>query len=488
LLPVRNLIAWARLSIAMPPLHRRRVIIIGGGASGALAACHLLRDPATNLHVTLIEKRPDIGHGIAYGTANPNHILNVRASNMSAFADEPNHFWRWLSDNSTRQCIPCPEPFGFVARSLYGRYLASLVEPLRAKRGRGQLDIVVGECVHIADSSCGVSISLADGAQLTSDVVVLATGHEAPAADCSSCYAHPWMAPSDSGISKNAPVLILGTGLTMVDYVLSLVHAGHTGTIFAISRRGLLPQVHRRVEPIRIEAAAVPFGADATIALRWLRVLVDQIEAGGGDWQSVVDGIRPFTQTLWQKLPPAGKRRFLEHARVWWDVHRHRMAPEVDAQIKSVIADGQLTIVAGKACTVAREGSQTRIEYRRRGTNATETLRVAKIVKCTGIVTNPLETANKALRSLFDQRLARADPLHIGIDVAQSCAIVDQSGRPSERLFAVGPVTRAAFWEIVAIPDIRIQCAQLAERILRQLNATDRPLPMGRHDWRPSCP
>jgi uncharacterized NAD(P)/FAD-binding protein YdhS len=92
-------------------------------------------------------------------------------------------------------------------------------------------------------------------------------------------------------------------------------------------------------------------------------------------------------------------------------------------------------------------------------------MQVARIVECIGIVKNPLHTTNPAVRSLLDQGLARIDPLQIGIDVTAGCALVDRFGVPSERLFAIGPLTRAAFWEVIAVPDIRSQCAELAIRL-----------------------
>jgi uncharacterized NAD(P)/FAD-binding protein YdhS len=107
------------------------------------------------------------------------------------------------------------------------------------------------------------------------------------------------------------------------------------------------------------------------------------------------------------------------------------------------------------------------VTLRRRGREDAEIISVRKIVECKGIVTNPLETSNPAMQSLFDQGLARPDPLHIGIDVNTGCALLDRAGVPSLRIFAVGPLTRAAFWEIVAVPDIRVQCAALAARLLQ---------------------
>jgi uncharacterized NAD(P)/FAD-binding protein YdhS len=437
------------------------IIIIGGGASAVLLACQLLRDSASAFQVTIIERRAEVGRGIAYHTANPDHVLNVRASNMSALPDQPDHFWRWLCARSARD--GAMDPYCFVPRQIYGDYIASLIGPLLAS---GRLSIVRGECIAASESPSGVAVALADGTCLTGDVAVLATGHEA-SSNCSGCYADPWSTPSAVGIEKDASLLILGTGLTMVDYVLSLLLDGHRGPIVAMSRRGLLPAAHRRTEPVRVEAAAVPFGTSFNQLFRWFRRRVRSHVAGGGDWRDIVDAIRPHTQRLWRELPLESKRRFLEHARAWWDVHRHRTAPAVAERIQQAIASGRLTVMAAKIMNVEQTAAGALVDYRRRGEADAECMQVAKIIDCTGIIKNPMQTTNRVLHSLFDQGLARVDPLRIGIDVSPDCAIVDRYGTPSKRLFAVGPLTRSAFWEIIAVPDIRNQCAELAARLTR---------------------
>jgi uncharacterized NAD(P)/FAD-binding protein YdhS len=247
--------------------------------------------------------------------------------------------------------------------------------------------------------------------------------------------------------------------------VLSLLRHGHTGPIVAMSRRGLMPKAHRRVPPLSIDEQQIPFGASASQLLRWLRHLVRSHSAQGGNWRSVVDGLRPFTQRLWRELPIDSRRRFLEHARAWWDVHRHRMAPEVEFTISKAVTDLRLILIAAKIVDISPNSAGATIRYRRRGQFGIESLQVDAIVDCTGIAKNPAATGNPAVRSLLDQGSARIDPLHMGIDVASDCAVVNRRGLPSQRLFAVGPLTRAAFWEIVAIPDIRNQCVRLAERL-----------------------
>jgi uncharacterized NAD(P)/FAD-binding protein YdhS len=449
----------------MPPFPERHAIIVGGGASGVLLAYQLLQHPESDFRVTLIEKRSEVGRGLAYHTGNSEHLLNVRAANMSALPDDPDHFWRWLSTRADNLQL-CPDPYCFVPRRLYGDYIASLIEPFASSgQGRRRLTIVRGECVAVSEGYDDVTVSLADGSRLVGELAILATGHDAATAR-SAWHADPWISPSIPGFSKDAAVLILGTGLTMADYVLTLLREGHRGPIVAISRRGLMAKGHRRTAPLSFAEADVPFGASASTLLRWFRARIAAHAADGGDWRSVIDAVRPFSHRLWRELPLRSKRSFLEHARAWWDVHRHRMAPEVEARIARAIADGQLRLKAAKLVGIDGGAGCARVRYRRRGRSEIERLEVGAIVDCTGIVRDPRASANPALRSLFDQGLARPDPLHIGIEIASDCAVVRADGAPSQRLFAIGPLTRAAFWEIIAIPDIRNQCTALASELL----------------------
>lgn len=440
----------------------RHAIIIGGGASGVLLAYQLLQNPEFGFRVTLIERRPEIGRGPAYHTSNPEHVLNVRAANMSALPDDSDHFWRWLSNRAEGPL--CPDPFCFVPRRAYGDYLASLTTPFTSSEsGSPRLTIVHGQCVDVVEGPAGVTVTLADGSSHTGDVAVLATGNESPVAKF-PCDVDPWALPS-TVVDKDTTVLILGTGLTMIDYVLSLLRHGHRGRIIAMSRRGLLAKAHRRTDPTRIDENDIPFGASASRLLRWLRERIDAHMAAGGDWRSVIDAVRPYTQRLWHELPLASRRRFLEHARAWWDVHRHRTAPEVEMRLTHALAAERLSLMAAKVAGIEPNAAGALVRYRQRGRQNIASLQVGLIVDCTGIVKDPRATGNPVIQRLFEQGLARTDALHIGIDIADDCAVINRNGIASRRLFAVGPLTRAAFWEIVAIPDIRNQCAELAARL-----------------------
>lgn len=450
----------------MSGLPGKRIIIVGGGASGVLMACHLLRDRQDDCVVTLIERRETIGPGLAFSTDRSEHLLNVRAANMSAFSDDPLHFWRWLVEQGAEQSGLCPDPYCFVPRPVYGRYIASLIGDAAAGLARrDRLQIVHGECRSVEERPNGVAVTLADGTIYLGQVVILATGNDAYDWGQVGRYRSPWREGPTNGKSSPLPILILGTGLSMADYVLSLLQQGYAKPIYALSRRGLLPQEHRDVPPLQISKEDVPFGVGAKALLHWFRRVLAQHLHGGGDWRSVVDGIRPYSQEIWWKLSTTAKGRLLEHARAYWDVHRHRMAPQIGARLQTLTASGQLRILAGKIVAVDGHERGADVTYRLRGRSTSETLPVEGIVDCRGIVADPTRSENPVIASVLAQGLARTDALRIGIDVSINCAVLDVAGSPSRRLFAIGPLTRASFWETIAIPDIRNQCATLARHV-----------------------
>lgn len=450
-----------------------RVVIVGGGASGAILAAHILRLPGRPLGVTIVEERPEVGRGIAYGTNEPGHILNTRAASMSAFQDDPEHFWRWLLTSGLGLDVRCADPFCFVPRPFYAQYLKALLEPWLGKPGDAALSIVQGRCVGLRQAGSGVAAELADGTSLLGQAAVLATGHDLADYNTRGPYVHPWTTPVASDLAPDDPVLILGTGLSMVDTVIELVDGGHRGRITALSRRGLLPRVHRRNVPMRIDAADVPFGADIAYLLRWFRRTAAWTATQGGDWRDVVDGVRPHTAKLWESLSVEMRRRFLRHARTWWEVHRHRMPPESEERLRAAVAKGRLEILAARFVDCDTVEGGIRVRYRRRGTYEIETISVAKVVDCTGILREPSVGGAGIVPSLLEAGAARPDPCRIGIEVDESCAVIDAAGRAAPRLFAVGPVTRARFWEITAVPDIRVQCAALADTLARRLNGQE---------------
>ena len=445
------------------------VTIIGGGASGVLLAAHLLRDPDADVRVTLVERSGQIGLGLAYSTNQPDHKLNVPARNMSAFADDPEHFWRWLQGSD----FPAANgSWVFAPRRRYGAYLEHVLREAAESRP-GRLLVVSDEAVAVRETANGVETQLSSGKSLVSVNSVLALGHETQQSRGRG-IAVRLGSQEDTPLPPHAPVMILGSGLSMVDAWLSLANSGHRGAITVVSRNSLVPRKHKDVPPIRIDEADIPFGAPIPKFLRWFRDLVRQTEAANGDWRSVVDGLRPYNQRVWQSWSIPARRQFLRHLRPWWNVHRHRLPPELHDRLSSAIADGQIRLVAAEFQGVERVGEEVRVQLRRRGAAAQETLDIARIYDCGGVSLDVRSSSNPVIQDLVASGRGRSDPLHIGLDVDAHCAVLDRDGKSSERLLAMGPLTRGQFFEIEAVPDIRLQAARLAERILAGGNSPQR--------------
>jgi uncharacterized NAD(P)/FAD-binding protein YdhS len=441
---------------------RKTIAIIGGGASGVILAAHLMKASGGTARVSLIERDPHVGRGLAYATDLPDHRLNVAADRMSVFPAEPLHFQSWYQEHCARTQLA---PLRFAPRRDYARYLEDVFDAAAASAvGTGGLVHLHAECTSIVQLGTGLELRLSNGTSLAAQVAVLATGHDPEP--------HPDRAFASAGtpvptFDPDQRVVILGSGLSMIDALLTLQARGHRGEIVAVSRRGLLPLPHgEQRNPIKLDRADIPFGTELSYFVRWFSDLIEEREDAGGNWRDVIDGIRPFNQQIWRDWPESAKRRFLSHAKAWWDVHRHRIAPDIHARAQTAIDKGQLRLIAGKVTDVAaRQDGKVDLVVRRRHSKDLDPLDDVRVLDCTGIVRDPATGSNTLTSSLISTGLARPDTLRIGLDVTAGCALINARGEASERLYAVGPLTRGTFFEIDAVPDIREQCRALAERL-----------------------
>jgi uncharacterized NAD(P)/FAD-binding protein YdhS len=149
------------------------------------------------------------------------------------------------------------------------------------------------------------------------------------------------------------------------------------------------------------------------------------------------------------------------------------MAAQVETQISTLRGAGRLEVVAGKIVNAEMAAGDIVINIRRRGRNQVETCRFAWVIDCTGLSGHPDSSQNPLIRALLARGAARSDPLGIGLDINEDYALVDRSSKRSRRVLALGPLTRAAFWESTAIPDIRVQCGHVAQRVATLLKSHD---------------
>ena len=429
------------------------VAIVGGGFSGTMVAAQLARKGIESI---LFEGGCRVGRGIAYSTAEPAHVLNVCAESMSAWVDDPDHFARWFETQGG-------EASDFAQRRLFGRYLDAVFGEAKAT---GKVRLVEQKAIAAVPNGDGWAVELADCEKLAAAAVVLATGNQPPdplpMSGSSRFIGNPWSAEAhdaiDDAAATDADVLIIGTGLTMIDTVLSLYAAGHQGRIVALSRRGQLPHAHADHIPAPVELDEVPLGSALNL-LRWLRKRSGQV-----GWRAAIDALRPHSHAVWQALPLEEQRRFMRHARPWWDVRRHRIAPEVSQRLHDLIAAGRLRIVAGRLAEVREDGDTLDVRISRRGGEREMRLSVGYAFNSTGPLHAMGRTRDPMLRQMLDDQLIRPDALGVGLDVDERSRVAG-----SERAWAMGPLTKGRYWEIIAVPDISGQAAAVADDIAMEL-------------------
>jgi uncharacterized NAD(P)/FAD-binding protein YdhS len=456
------------------------VAIVGAGFTGSALAIQLLQRFPHGSRVLLVGAPRSIGRGVAYGTRFEQHLLNVRADRMSVLPDDPAHFVRWLQRRTIGESAQVKDAAGqYASRRQYGRYVQETLEQTMARCRSGvRCDLSEGTVVELTQDRAGFVVRAASGERWSARVVALCLGHGPPdfpvksdvvGGDASeSIIADPWSDDRMNAIRPPDRVLFVGTGLTMVDQVLSLASRGHHGPLVAVSRHGLLPMAgtdcHRDAPAIDI--------LDGGLSLRRLsRQVIDAARAEaatGGDWRSVIDGLRPLTPELWQRLDAADRRRFARHLEAFWSVHRHRMPPPVARQIASLRNSGRLAVFAARLLTITRAAKGVTAALRRRGTSTVELRAFDWIINCSGTSRRRPE-ADLLLAQLMAHGLARPDPLGRGLDVSCDSVVVGKTGIATTGLFALGPLSLGRFFEITAVPEIREQCAHVAGNVARLL-------------------
>lgn len=437
-----------------PPVD---IAIVGGGASGVLLAAQLVRK--SRLRVALIERGTHPGLGVAYSTHSLGHLLNVRASDMTALADEPDHFVQWLSRDS--------RGYGradFVPRAIYGQYLRDLLAD-SVQRAGGRLEVVTGNVVAIRDRQDGVDVEIEGRPALRARKAVLATGHRPPSKDAGAYHGNPWRDEAIAGLAPEGSVLLIGTSLTMIDVLISLMEHGHKGPIVALSRRGLVPHRHPPA-PIPTPEADTSDFFTGSLSQRTNRFR-GRLRAGLG-WPGLMQLLRPYNNELWHGLDLDQRKRFLRHLRPWWDIHRHRVAPQVGELVDAAKARGQLSIVPGRVEIGEATDSKVQVTITRRGADVGEKRSFDRVVDCRG-PRNEVDVHLPLHAQLVEDGKLRPDPLNQGLDVAVDEALIGRDGTPSDRLHVLGPPTRGRYTEIVAIPDIRLQAADVANALIAAL-------------------
>ncbi len=451
----------------------KRITIIGSGASGTLLAANLLLNAADcPLEINLVERRENVGRGVAYSTVEACHLLNVPAAKMGAFATDAEHFYRWLDENDYDY-----QPTDFVPRKIYGEYLRDvLARAIANKNANARINLVDDEAVDILtdDDGSGAQVILKSGEILFSDKVVLAFGNFPPPAPpvkdsaftgADKYFPNSWDGRLDEKLAPADDVFIVGAGLSMVDVVLRLRQTGHSGKIFAISTRGLLPAVHRANRAIAPLNGEITSQFKVTGILKTVREKIRETEAAGGDWRAVIDALRPVTQAAWLNLGAAEKQRFMRHLRRIWDVSRHRMPPECASVLNQMRAAKQLHVKKGRLREInSIENGRFQIVFSSNGLRNVVT--ADAVINCMGSQSDLTRIDFPLIKNLLAEGTITTDALRLGVNALPDGRTLDALGGVSKTVYAIGTALKGVLWESTAIPEIRTQAHRMATALL----------------------
>lgn len=450
------------------------IAIIGAGFSGTALARSLLREAAPGTRIALVGAPDTFARGVAYGTRRAEHYLNVRASDLGIDPDAPADFADWLE-------LDVPTRDGFLPRALYGDYLdLRLREAIDAAAGRVTLHALRADAVSVERTPGGFRVYLADGTDFVAARVVLALGalppqplpELAPALVASARYvASPWEEAALASLDPDADVLVVGTGLTFADVATSLRRQKHRGRIDAISRHGLLPQRHasRRSAPLALPPGlqrALDDG-DLRRAVRAVRDVLHVVE----DWRTVIDALRPQVQGFWQRLDTNQRARFLRHLRAHWETYRHRLAPDVAGEIDTLLASGQLRVRAARLLHARLQHGRIEALLRARGKSHAATERYDVLIRATGLDTDIQRSTHALVTHLREAGLVTADPHGLGVVANEAFQPLDRAGAAVPGLYCLGPLLRGRWWEITAVPELRVAAKRLGAALVREMAA-----------------
>jgi uncharacterized NAD(P)/FAD-binding protein YdhS len=459
--------------------HLQHVAIIGGGFSGTLTAVNLARLSTAPLKISILNCTYPSGRGIAYSTRRPEHLLNVAARNMSALSEYPSHFVDWLLTRTEYANIPEAElREAFMPRLVYGDYLRNLAwhysGPLNS-RSSVEIKNIGGEVVDLIPVPQGARLLLADGTNLMADRVVLATGNEPPAdlsgaaalAEHPAWCANPWIDWEKKLPAPGGTIVLLGTGLTTVDAILTLLALDWRGPIHAVSRHGLLPQSH-------FKGVDVPDFPPAEVDLVSLRLTelaglmehhCERLRRSGANPAIIVDKLRPHTQRIWQGFTDQERQEFITHYSSRWNVIRHRIAPSIHHNITAAVTAGRVAITTASITNLQADGPKIVVDLK--SSNGTSSsLRADLVINGTGPQTRFSATRSPLLRALLKRGLAQADASDMGLKIAADFTVIQKDDQPSPHLLALGPLLRGTLWETIAVPELRGQALRVAQSLL----------------------
>jgi uncharacterized NAD(P)/FAD-binding protein YdhS len=482
---------------------KKRVVIVGGGFTGAVTAIHLARETSLPMEISVVEPREDVGRGLAYSATDPDHRINAPAATQVLLPDRPRALVDWLERNGECKSDPEMEASGSVLyprRSAFGAFVnAEFVAHVAGNPSGSNIRHVRCRAVELEPVGARSNVHLDTGQTLEADLAIITTSNEQPAipqpflledAGHPNFIADPWDMKALGTISSDARILILGAGLTAADVIATVSRDKPQATISAISRSGIRPTSRTfktssvplrlwerlNAEPSLFEESHGALGTMREV-LRALRLDIAAGAAVGRPWQVAFDELRDSARRVWTALPDAEKRRFQRHLRRRYESCRFRYPPQTEAKLEAAENQGRLNFLRGSIDQAIAQEQGFGVTWTSNATGQIRTDDFDCIVNCIGPDSRPDHSGNPLLQRMIKDGHARVSPLRVGIDVDLDCRLITANGRPHPTLFALGPLTYATFGYPLGVPYIVDQVIRTIPAMLTADSAerVDRP-------------
>lgn len=446
----------------------KTISIVGGGFCGCMLTLHLLKKRHSKIKIHLIERSEKLCRGAAYSTEFNFHLLNVNAGKMSAFQSDEDNFINWLKENKY--------PYNhedYVPRKLYGTYLSSLLYH-ELNEQPDKVDIHTEEAIDLSLDNDKAIILLESGKKIISDKVVLAPGNFPPQSDNDPFekyigdgmyFTNPWDHQTIlSKIHKEEDILILGSGLTMIDLCTTLYYNSHRGKINTFSRHGFLPAVHKPVQYYPSFYHEIEKTSSLTEVFSIVNKHLRSHKQQGGDWRDVIDSLRPYNQKIWMNFSTNDKALFIKKLNRLWSISRHRIPQQYQITINELLENKMLAIHSGTINTIEKNGRKLNITIRKNNYEHPTTISVHRVINCTGPQLNYLKLHNPLIKNMLQKGLIHPGPLHLGVDAFPDGKVKNHFNETI--IYALGSALTGVLFESTAVPELRIQAEVLADILL----------------------
>nr|WP_294773694.1 FAD/NAD(P)-binding protein [uncultured Flavobacterium sp.] len=450
--------------------------IIGAGFSGTMTAVQLIEKSDSPFEIIIINERETLNKGFAYNPYSDKHLLNVISGKMSAFPDQPDHFLDWvMTKDAFKDKDNVLIANSFLPRKLYGEYLVSIWDnALKVAQSKNiNVTVIDSFVVDLQTQDLTVTLWLDNNQVITVDDCVITSGNQIPRNpkiknvdfyQSKNYFQNPWKANSVQNTNPDLPVLIIGNGLTMVDTVIGLIEQGFKNEIYSISPNGfnILPHRHNGLKYTKL-GEELREDMNLTDLVSLVNKHIKTVRSYGATAEPVIDSLRPFTQNIWKRFTAEEKKIFMSRLRHLWGVARHRIPIHTHDKLQQLRIDGKLNINSGKLLNLTETNGFIRVEYFDKKDNVVKTLKVSRVINCTGPETDLMNTENCFLKNCLLKGILKQDFLKLGIVTnTDTFQVINSHEKAQPHLFTIGCNLKGELWESTAVNELRSQAEKLA--------------------------